>query len=72
MLAWKPPSTNFLKINTDASFNQNTQNASLGVVARDEQGEVLSAVAKMNNIQNSLQAKVLAILFGVKLMIERE
>ena len=41
-------------------------------MVKDEQGNmVLSAVARMSNIQNLLQAKVRAILFGVKLLMER-
>ena len=42
-----------------------------GVVARNDQGDVcLSAVAKLTNIRNSLQAEEMAIFFGVKLMFE--
>ena len=71
-IEWQPPPANILKLNTDASYENNTQVTGFGVVTKDEYGEViLSASAKMSNISNSLHEEVLAILFGVKLMVEQ-
>ena len=40
-------------------------------MARNDQRDVcLSAVAKLIDVRNSLQVKVMVILFGVKLMFE--
>ncbi|XWS29611.1 hypothetical protein CRYUN_Cryun24cG0044000 [Craigia yunnanensis] len=72
IVSWQPPPSNVLKLNANASFDQTTRIAGLGVVIRDEQRSVvLSASAKMSSISNSLYAEVLAILFGIKLMLER-
>ncbi|MBA0731259.1 hypothetical protein Golax_023064 [Gossypium laxum] len=40
---WVPPDTNNIKLNYDASFNTNTNIPILGVVARNENGEILAA-----------------------------
>ena len=64
---WQPPTNNSIKLNIDASFDVRTGVAGLGVVARDEKGDVkLSAEARMDNIQSPLHAEVMAMLFGVK------
>ena len=45
--------------------------AGLGIVARNDQGEVcLSVMANVMNVKNPLHAEVMAILFGVKMMFE--
>ena len=60
-----------IKLNADASYNQFSKVAGLGIVARNDQGDVcLSAVVKLTDVRDSLQAEVLAILFEVKLMVE--
>ena len=47
--------------------------AGLGIVARNDQGEVcLSVVENVTNVKNPLQVEVMAILFGVKLMYEHD
>ena len=66
---WQGSTNNSIKLNIDASFDVRTAVTGLGVVARDEKGDVkLSAVARMDNIQSPLYAEVMAILFGVKLL----
>ena len=68
---WQPPPANVIKLNADASFVQSLQETSFGVVARDEQGKIsFSATARITNVRSPLQAKVMAIFFGVKLMFE--
>jgi hypothetical protein len=39
--AWSPPPVGFFKINVDASFVESIREASVGVVARDADGEVI-------------------------------
>ena len=60
-----------IKLNADAFYNQLSKVFGLGIVARNDQGEVcLSAVAKVTDVRDSLQAEVMTILFGIKLMVE--
>ncbi|XVF23500.1 hypothetical protein REPUB_Repub13aG0044100 [Reevesia pubescens] len=60
--SWLPPQPGVIKINVDASFDSYTLNAGLGLVARNWEGNVLfSAVTRMDHIQSSLFAEVLAI-----------
>ena len=61
---WQPSTNNSIKLNIDASFDHRTRVAGLGMMARNEKGEVkLSAATKMDNIQNPLHAELMAILF---------
>ena len=70
-MQWLLSSAYVIKLNVDVSYNQSSQVVGLGIVARNDQREVcLSAVAKVTNVRNPLQAEVMAILFGVKLMYE--
>ena len=64
-------SAGVIKLNADASYNHSSQVVGFGIVVRNAQGDVrLSAVAKMTEVKNSLQAEVMIILFEVKLMYE--
>ena len=38
---WQPPPTNMLKLNTNASFDQNTQLAGFRTVTRDEYWDMI-------------------------------
>ena len=47
-IQWLPPPVGVIKLNVDASYDHITKAAGLGIVARNDQGEVcLSAVAKV-------------------------
>lgn len=43
VIKWRPPPVGFLKVNTDASFNPNTQQGPTGIVVRDDHGQVVAA-----------------------------
>jgi hypothetical protein len=42
-VAWSPPDTGWVKVNTDAGFNPSSGLASIGAVARDDKGQVILA-----------------------------
>ena len=59
---WQPPPSNVIKLNTDASFDQSSHEAGLGVVAKDDLGRIsFSASTKVTNIKNPLQVVVMVI-----------
>ena len=41
---WKPPLTNFIKLNVDATWKK--QHSSIAVIAKDSKGDILGAWAK--------------------------
>ena len=45
--SWKPPQPGRVKINVDASFYKETNIAGLGIIARDEKGNVILATTKV-------------------------
>jgi ribonuclease HI len=48
---WEKPSSDLLKINCDASFQENLKYAGWGFVIRDDDGDVIQAVrGKLNNV----------------------
>ncbi|OMO64639.1 reverse transcriptase [Corchorus capsularis] len=69
--SWQAPGPGMVKINTDASFNQDTCQAGLGVGFRDSEGNVLvCACRKLSFISSPLYAEIHAILFGFELALE--
>jgi ribonuclease HI len=69
---WAPPEEDWVKLNTDAGFCENTGGASFGVVVRDSQGQaLLSAWGTWSHVTSAEEAEALACLEGIRLMIER-
>lgn len=46
---WKPPSTGFLKLNVDGVMFSDLHRVSVGVVLRDDKGDIVIAASKMEN-----------------------
>ncbi|OMP06477.1 hypothetical protein CCACVL1_01552 [Corchorus capsularis] len=70
-IAWMPPPLGVMKINTDASFSTENGEAGLGVVIRDDVGNVIaSGSRRLYFIADSLYAEVHAILFGFEMALE--
>ncbi|OMO90013.1 reverse transcriptase [Corchorus capsularis] len=67
---WSPPPAGKLKLNTDASFNAEREEAGLGVVFRDETGAVvLSVVTRIDKVMDPMYAEVYAVRFGLILAL---
>ncbi|RLN12510.1 hypothetical protein C2845_PM09G04910 [Panicum miliaceum] len=65
--SWKPPSENFLQINTDGTYDQNTRTGGWGFVVRDSKGEVLLAGAgKFMRAAWAIQTEVVAALKAIQ------
>jgi ribonuclease HI len=65
--SWKPPSENFLQINTDSTYDQNTRTGGWGFVVRDSKGEVLLAGAgKFMRAASVIQTVVVAALKAIQ------
>lgn len=63
---WLPPA-NMLMINTDAACDNHSGIVGLGMVLRDENGNImLSATARIERISSPLHAEIGAILFDLK------
>ncbi|XVF84716.1 hypothetical protein PTKIN_Ptkin17bG0060500 [Pterospermum kingtungense] len=61
-ISWKAPPAGTVKLNVDVAYSTSKEEASLGIVARNSNGEVLfSAAGKRWSILSSLQAELLAI-----------
>ncbi|XWS30930.1 hypothetical protein CRYUN_Cryun23aG0033500 [Craigia yunnanensis] len=68
---WLPPPMGILKLNVDAAYSSYSNIASCGLVVRNSAGSpCLCAVKKTGNIVYVLQAKLQAILFGLKIAWE--
>ena len=62
---WKKPSKGFVKINVDASFVAKTLSGASGAVARDENGNFISAASwLMPHVPNVDSAEMTAIRNG--------
>ncbi|KAL3620460.1 hypothetical protein CASFOL_035372 [Castilleja foliolosa] len=58
--SWKPPQSGWIKVNTDASFNDG--NAVAGIVLKNHNGSILFAAAYKHRCQDAITAETLAIL----------
>uniref|UniRef100_A0ACD5VSP2 Uncharacterized protein n=1 Tax=Avena sativa TaxID=4498 RepID=A0ACD5VSP2_AVESA len=64
---WIPPDTGWQCMNVDASYVQNTREASWGAIIRDAQGQVIStAWALIQNCANTEAAEAMACWEGYK------
>ena len=60
-----------MKLNLDAAYYVSSKVAKLGVVGRDFRGDVkFCAVTQRRDVQSPLQAKLLAVLFGMEIARE--
>ncbi|XP_073138930.1 uncharacterized protein [Henckelia pumila] len=67
-----PPAQNMLKLNVDASLNENLNQFSVGGVLQDHQGRLLSAFGKkINQPFSVVHGELLAIMEGIKLVYEK-
>ncbi|OMO88482.1 hypothetical protein CCACVL1_08348 [Corchorus capsularis] len=68
---WKPPFSGMVKMNTDASFCANRNEAGLGVVYRNDMRQVLlSAIARIDHVMDPLFTEIYAMRFGLILAAE--
>ncbi|XP_041003875.1 uncharacterized protein LOC121249222 [Juglans microcarpa x Juglans regia] len=68
---WKRPSEGFVKVNWDAALDSEKKRMRLGVVVRDEEGEVLLSLCKlMEGLSNSATAKLYALWEALKVCAE--
>ncbi|XWS46495.1 hypothetical protein CRYUN_Cryun14cG0072100 [Craigia yunnanensis] len=64
---WRPPITDYIKVNVDAAYSRTTGLATLGVVARNEDEEIrFSTVTKIEDMGSSMQVEIKVILFGLQ------
>lgn len=68
---WVPPPPGWVKVNTDASFTDDTGEACTGIIMRDEKGQVLlSAWRTMRDCASVEEAEAKACLEGMRLAAE--
>lgn len=61
-ICWKPPVEDYVKVNWDAALNEKENRGGIGVVIRDNHGEVLvSLCGPKKNISNPLVAEMHAL-----------
>jgi hypothetical protein len=71
LMYWEPPPQGWVKINTDAGYNETTGEASAGVIIRNATGEVLLTAWQMvRNCSTAAEAEAEACLRGVQLGAE--
>jgi ribonuclease HI len=59
---WKPPCEGVYKINTDASFKEQTNSGGWGSICRDSEYDICFAVAgPLINVTNAFQAEAIAL-----------
>lgn len=68
---WKRPDEGFVKVNWDAAMNSEKKRMGLGVVVRDEEGEVLLSLCNpMEGLSNSATAELYALWEPLKVCAE--
>ncbi|MED6207186.1 hypothetical protein PIB30_033489 [Stylosanthes scabra] len=60
-ITWRPPPTNWLKINVDASFCHESGNGAITVVIRDSNGALQGGIASVVNTGSSLIVESIAV-----------
>lgn len=65
---WRPPSTDMVKINADASFLKDKGLGCSGVIIRNYRGEVLLGLTRSFHSSSSLQAEAVALRDAVNLV----
>ena len=71
LIKWIQPPHNVLKLNTDGCSKGNPGISGGGEVLRDARGNLLLAFSCSFGLATSLQAEVCALIFGVKLCLEK-
>ena len=51
---WKPPPKNWYKVNVDAAIDHQSQRAGLGVVIRNDKGDVVAAAIKPSSFNRDV------------------
>lgn len=64
---WRPPRSNFTKINCNASFGKASGKGNVGIVFRDDKGIVLTAMSKPIFASSPLIAEALSLREAVSL-----
>lgn len=64
---WRPPSSLFVKINSDATYNKDNGKGAIGVICRDGKGILTMACAKKIFASSPLAAKALGLREAVVL-----
>lgn len=68
---WKKPEVGEVKVNWDAAFNQKTMKMGVGIVIRDEKGEVLVSLSMpKSNVCSPIVAEIYALWRAVELCNE--
>ncbi|KAI9196495.1 hypothetical protein LWI28_024414 [Acer negundo] len=69
---WSKLVSGFLKINTDTAIREANNPVGVGTIIRDSDAKVLVVVAKrMEACYDPLMAEAAAILFGIRVVVER-
>lgn len=69
---WCRPPPNWLKVNTDGAFLENTRKGGWGYVIRDEEGDVIGAGAgRLEHIRDAFQAEVAASIQGIRASVQK-
>ncbi|KAF5442998.1 hypothetical protein F2P56_035595 [Juglans regia] len=69
-LYWQAPSEETFKVNVDGAIFHEKNNAGVGIIARDNEGEVLLSVSmKEQAIMDPMDIELLTILRGLQLCI---
>ena len=65
---WRPPKQGWYKVNTDGAIFEDIKSCSVGVVIRNEKGELMGALSKKYGLPlGSLEAEAMAVEEGVAL-----
>ena len=63
---WSPPSSEFLKINTDEAFHEAANTRGWGFTIRNELNDLIAAGSgSLKHLSNALHAEALAMLYAV-------
>lgn len=62
---WRAPPRGWIKINTDAAFKQSSNIGVSGIVVRDQNGTLLTGLAKKHAAGSSFMAETLAMRDGI-------
>jgi hypothetical protein len=66
---WEPPETNFIKVNVDAAFCQETRRGAWGFIARGSDGSFIAAgTGSMNHLSSALHAEASACVAAIESM----
>ncbi|XP_071685499.1 uncharacterized protein [Lolium perenne] len=69
---WEPPEANFIKVNVDAAFCQESRMGAWGFIARGSDGSFIAAgTGAMNHLSSALHAEALACVAAIESMSNR-